>query len=300
MFNQGTKLSGGNMPNELQQAIDTLLGEFQEIIQDQTQKAHLKRAVVRAQLTCNTIIIQDKNSVHVAAEKTLGMPSFLYIDRRDKAFSQIQIYDSVKWEFGYDKPFVISLPSSLLNQEKNVRASSLRQIAAAYIESEVRRVEKEMNLIQINPVFGPASYEIDPRLAFVLMPFTGELTEIYATLIKPTVENSELGLVCKRADDIKSNRAIMQDIWKSICEARLIIADLTGLNPNVMYELGVAHTLGKETLIIYRKDENLKFPFDLAHIRRIEYENTPVGGTKLVSELKSTIQAIVTPEKIGG
>jgi len=92
----------------------------------------------------------------------------------------------------------------------------------------------------------------------------------------------------------------MQDIWKSICEARLIIADLTGLNPNVMYELGVAHTLGKETLIIYRQDENIKFPFDLAYIRRIEYENTPVGGTKLVSELKATLQAILSPEKIGG
>jgi hypothetical protein len=177
----------------------------------------------------------------------------------------------------------------LLETSKEERLPALTQIAREYIDSEIRRVEKEMNLIQINPIFGPAAYEIDPRLAFVLMPFTDELTEIYTTLIKPTVEREEFGLVCKRADDMKSNKVIMQDIWKSICEARLIIADLTGLNPNVMYELGLAHTLGKETIMIYRKDEKIKFPFDLAHIRRIEYENTPVGGTLI---------SIVSPEKI--
>ncbi len=300
MFHKGARTTGGNLPAELVNPVNTLLDEFVEIVAQQAQSAQIKRAIVRAQLTCNMFIVLDKNSLHVGAEKASGMPSSVYIDQRTNIFSQQQIYDAARWEFGYDKPFVISFPSALIDQEKDKRNPVLSQIATTYIESEVRRVEKEMNLIQINPIFGPAAYEIDPRLAFVLMPFTGELTEIYTTLIKPTIENNEFGLVCKRADDIKSNRAIMQDIWKSVCEARLIIADLTGLNPNVMYELGVAHTLGKETLIIYRKDENIKFPFDLAHIRRIEYENTPVGGAKLVSELKATIQAILSPEKIGG
>lgn len=300
MFHKGARTSGGNLPNDLMKPINTLFDEFMEVVIQQAESAQLRRAIVRAQLTCNMFIVLDKNSLHVGAEKASGMPSSSYIDQRTNVFSQQQVYDAAKWEFGYDKPFVISFPAKLLDQSKEERLPALNQIAKAYIESEVRRVEKEMNLIQINPMFGPASYEIDPRLAFVLMPFTGELTEIYITLIKPTVENKEFGLVCKRADDIKSNKAIMQDIWKSICEARLIIADLTGLNPNVMYELGVAHTLGKETLIIYRKDENIKFPFDIAHIRRIEYENTPVGGTKLVTELKATLQAILTPEKIGG
>ena len=253
MFHKGARTSGGNLPNELMKPVNALLDEFLDIVTQQTESAQLRRAIVRAQLTCNMFVVLDKNSLHVGAEKASGMPSSSYIDQRTNLFSQQQIYDAARWEFGYDKPFVISFPVKLLDQNKDERHPALSQIATVFIESEVRRVEKEMNLIQINPIFGPASYEIDPRLAFVLMPFTGELTEIYTTLIKPTVENNELGLVCKRADDIKSNRAIMQDIWKSICEARLIIADLTGLNPNVMYELGVAHTLGKESLIIYRK-----------------------------------------------
>lgn len=300
MFHKGTRMSGGSLPNDLHKPINDLLDQFIEIVVIQAKNAKVRRAIVRAQLTCNTIIVLDKHSIHVGAEKASGMPSSTYIDQRENEFSQQQIFDAAKWEFGYEKPFAISFPSKLIDQETEERASALNQIAASYIEAEIRRVEKEMNLIQVSPIFGPAEYEIDPRLAFVLMPFRDELTEIYNTLVKPTIEQEQFGLVCKRADDIKSNRAIIQDIWKSICEARMIIADLTGLNPNVMYELGVGHTLGKETIIIYRKDEDIQFPFDLAHIRRIEYENTPVGGANLVSELEATLHAILNPERIGG
>jgi hypothetical protein len=109
------------------------------------------------------------------------------------------------------------------------------------------------------------------------------------------VEMPTFGLVCKRADDIKSNRAIMQDIWKSICEARIIIADMSNLNPNVMYELGIAHTIGKETILLYQKtNQELRFPFDLSHIRRIEYENTMTGAKALESNLSLTLDNVLS------
>jgi len=150
-------------------------------------------------------------------------------------------------------------------------------------------------VVQINPIFGPASYKIDQRLAFVLMPFEKDLTDIYNTFVKPTVESQEFVLVCRRADDVKSNRAVIQDIWKSICESRLVIADLSGLNSNVMYELGIAHTVGKETILIYQHADELRFPFDLAHIRRIEYVNNAIGGKKLVDDLRATLAAVLSP-----
>jgi predicted nucleotide-binding protein len=128
------------------------------------------------------------------------------------------------------------------------------------------------------------------------MPFTETLTQIYKAFVKPTIENPEFGLICRRADDIKSNRAVIQDVWKSLCEARIVIADLTKLNPNVMYELGIAHTLGKETILIYQRGEEDKFPFDLSHIRRIEYDNDALGGRKLEEELKATISHILEPQ----
>jgi predicted nucleotide-binding protein len=63
-----------------------------------------------------------------------------------------------------------------------------------------------------------------------------------------------------------------------------------------MYELGMAHTLGKETVLIYQKGEAPKFPFDLAHIRRIEYKNDAIGGKKLEDQLRETITNILTPK----
>lgn len=68
---------------------------------------------------------------------------------------------------------------------------------------------------------------------------------------------------------------------------------MTGLNANVMYELGIAHNLEKETIIIYQRGEYIKFPFDLAHIRRIEYEDSAIGGTVLVKELESTLASVL-------
>ena len=84
---------------------------------------------------------------------------------------------------------------------------------------------------------------MNERLAFVLMPFRDEFTIIYESIVKPIVKNK--GLDCKRADDYMTTRAVIQDIWWGICESLLVIADTTGLNHNVMYELGIAHAMGK-------------------------------------------------------
>jgi len=297
LFHKGARTTGGNLPSDLQQKTTALLDEFVEITTKETQRKKLRRAIVRSQLTCSLIIVVDKDNVWVAAQKQTGMPSTFYLDQRDKTFPIQEVINAAKWEFGFDNPFVVAFPTTILDQQASQREPVISAISNSHIESELQRVHAEMNVIQINPIFGPASYRIDERLAFVLMPFTDELTEIYRTFIKPTVELPQFNLVCKRADDIKSNRAIIQDIWKSICEARIVIADISQLNPNVMYELGITHTLGKETILIYQSSgKEINFPFDLAHIRRIEYENSATGGRKLEEELKETLEHILSPK----
>lgn len=298
MFHKGARSTGGNIPSEDMKKITALLDEFLELTTTEVQqKRKLRRGFVRSQLPCSLMVVLDKENVWVAAQKHSGMPSTFTLDYRHNVYPIQEVYNAAKWEFGFDDPFVIAFPASMLDQDTLQREDSLSSIVNSHIDSELQRVSIEMNVIQVNPIFGPPSYRIDNRLAFVLMPFADELTEIYTTFIKPTVESSQFSLVCRRADDIKSNRAIVQDIWKSICEARIIIADITGLNPNVMYELGIAHTLGKETILIYQQSEDeIKFPFDLAHIRRIEYENSATGGKKLEKELKETLEHLLSPK----
>ncbi|RLI79160.1 hypothetical protein DRP05_05005 [Archaeoglobales archaeon] len=58
--------------------------------------------------------------------------------------------------------------------------------------------------------------------------------------------------------------------------------------------MGIAHTVGKETTLIYqRKEKEIKFPFDLIHIRRIENEDTALSGKKLENDLKETVKTIL-------
>ena len=296
MMHKGARTAGGNMPDELQQKVGKLLDEFGSLVQGISQEHHLQRAVVRSLLTCSLVAVLDKNNLFILAQRHFGMPSSLFIHAPEKQLTSQQALSSARWEFGLDDPFLITFPAFLLAQNEEERQAALGAIASTHVESELQRVIKMTRTVQITPLFGPASYGLDDQLVFVLMPFAEDLTNIYQNIIKPTVESKSVGLVCRRADDYKTNKAIIQDIWKAICEAQIIIADLTELNPNVMYELGIAHTVGKETILIYqRRGNDIEFPFDLAHIRRIEYENTAAGGKKLENDLKETIKSILGP-----
>ena len=129
----------------------------------------------------------------------------------------------------------------------------------------------------------------DAKLIFVLMPFAEEFKEIYDDVIKPLAE--EMGLESLRADEIFGLGPIMEDILKMIAKARIIVADVTKRNPNVFYELGISHTVKTDVIIITQTMEDV--PFDLQHLRCIEYSQTLRGSLELRSQLKSTIESIL-------
>jgi hypothetical protein len=70
--------------------------------------------------------------------------------------------------------------------------------------------------------------------AFVLMPFDDESTIVHNELIAPALEG--VGYDVRRADSVIDQRSVLSDIVLGIDGADLIVADLTGLNPNVFYE----------------------------------------------------------------
>ena len=271
--------------------VDAIVHEFESCVRSIVASRRLRLAVVRTELTCSSVFLTDRERIHVIGDRTNGMPKSVYLfDRPDLELTLNQLFDSGIWDFGFSDPFVISWPKSILDASATNRAEIIAMSAAEWVASEEKRLMRRSQLVRINPLFGPADFVGEPSLCFVLMPFTPELDQIYLSIIKPTIE-AELGMSCRRADEIRSNRAIMHDIWKAICEARLVIADLTGANPNVLYELGVAHTVGKETLLLSQRAD--KFPFDLYHIRRIQYDNTAAGGKALARDLVETAQSIL-------
>lgn len=124
----------------------------------------------------------------------------------------------------------------------------------------------------------------NPNSVFVIMPFKETFNDIYKLAISQATK--ELNLTCIRADDFLESSEIFKTVIENIHNSDIIIADITGNNPNVFYELGYAHAIGKKVIIITqdRKDT----PFDIFGIRNIEYANNNL--TDLVGRLKKTIE----------
>jgi hypothetical protein len=94
----------------------------------------------------------------------------------------------------------------------------------------------------------------------------------------------------ERADELSSTRAVMDDIWKGICNSGVLVADCTGKNPNVFYEIGISHTVGQPVILITQNRADV--PFDISFLRYISYEATTRGLATLSRQLRKTLGAV--------
>ena len=135
-------------------------------------------------------------------------------------------------------------------------------------------------------IFQLSDRPIDRNLISLMMPFQAEFSSVYET-IKSAVE--EKGYVCRRADDFWKHDQVIQDIVELICISNIVICDLTGKNANVYYEAGIAHTIGKNVILITQHHNDV--PFDLRHLRYIHYLNNREGREALANDIIRRIRA---------
>lgn len=109
--------------------------------------------------------------------------------------------------------------------------------------------------------------------AFVLMPFDKSFDDVYLLGIKETA--AQLGISAERVDEQIFQEGILERIYRQIDLADLIIADMSGQNPNVFYEVGYAHAKGKLCVLMTENAEDI--PFDLKHHRHIVYGESLSG-----------------------
>ncbi|WP_054889048.1 hypothetical protein [Pseudomonas sp. NBRC 111118] len=129
---------------------------------------------------------------------------------------------------------------------------------------------------------------IEPALASAMMPFDAGFSAVYDA-IQQAADNS--GLRCRRADDIWENAAIIQDVVALIDRSRIVVCDCSGRNPNVFYEAGIAHTLGREVILITQSEHDI--PFDLRHLRYIRYLNNAEGRGALTQALQARMLTLL-------
>jgi len=131
---------------------------------------------------------------------------------------------------------------------------------------------------------------------FVVMPFAGAIGGYFHYVYEPAIKKA--GLTAVRADaDIFGTGKIMDQIWSGINAAKVLVAELTTKNPNVFYELGLAHALNKPVVLISSNEQDV--PFDLQHIRVIYYDvNDPFWGQKLIEKVaENIVSALKNPEE---
>ena len=175
----------------------------------------------------------------------------------------------------------------LLEKNENTGNVILCKVIDGFISTSVD-IKEVRKAITFSPsVFDIPKMPISNELTSVMMPFNMEFDNVLES-IKEACSNA--GMSCSRVDDLWNNSTIIQDIFELIYCSSIVIVDFTGKNPNVFYEAGIAHTLGKNVIPITQNLDDI--PFDLKHHRVLNYFNNNEGIQKLKIDLLKRIKIL--------
>lgn len=149
-------------------------------------------------------------------------------------------------------------------------------------------VAQNDQLLHILPLFftKPNKPVEDDKIS-VMMPLSTDFKEVYDT-IRLSCDSEKMR--CYRADHVWNDSVIIQDIFELIFTSEIVIADFSTRNPNVFYEVGIAHTLGKHVIPIAQNITDV--PFDLHHHRVLVYHNNNEGREDLRKKLSQRINTL--------
>lgn len=141
----------------------------------------------------------------------------------------------------------------------------------------------------VTPLYSPQKAESADIL--VLMPFHQSLRALYDDQLKSVAARAGLSII--RADDFFLSGHVVDQVWSAIVQAKILIADCSGRNANVFYEIGLAHAIGKPVILIASNEDDV--PFDLRHQRFVRYElgrdTMPDFEEKLLQVIRANLPA---------
>ena len=136
---------------------------------------------------------------------------------------------------------------------------------------------------------------LSKKKVFVIMPFQEPYDSYYREIYKPTIE--KIGHDVYRSDDIFTPRPIMLDIQQAIIESDIVFCEMSERSPNVFYELGLAHAVGKPVVLVSSKKDDV--PFDLRHIRVILYDTSQVRWERNLSgNIVAAMDSLISTDDI--
>ncbi|HOK58088.1 MAG TPA: hypothetical protein PK659_01885 [Methanothrix sp.] len=254
MIHRGMRTKGGTMPLETQEKVDVLLDEFVSFVNEISDSRHLQRGIARSSLPCSIVVVLDRSKLLVIAQFRPSNLSSMYISAEHLELAADQALSKASWEFGFEDPFLLQFPADLLDMPAADRADVLRKMAEEHVDSEFLRFMGMLSMLRLRPAFGPAPYVLENSCA-VLSPEGGQ--KVYDEVAE-ALDNLRVEPIMLRG--ITGTDISLRQAWRAICSSRLVVADLTDRDADVMYGLGIAHAVGKPALIIHTEGERVAFP----------------------------------------
>jgi hypothetical protein len=177
-------------------------------------------------------------------------------------------------EFGY---FQLLLDVYQLNKDLGfvLELADRIQATQSFYQSVGAELDQLQYLIKKNKLEVRNSQQ--SPYVFVIIPFREEFFATYERAIRPGLE--QLGCTVELSKDVNTVDSIVEVIFTQINKADFLIADTTGRNANVFYELGYAHALGKKVVLITQNTADI--PFDVAGLRHIYYDPKSLNALSL-------------------
>lgn len=175
-----------------------------------------------------------------------------------------------------------------LGSRRSFAESSRNHWAIKDVDLYKALLKHQVGLRSRPKVFDIPNVGVDKKLVAVMMPFDASFNPVYEILQSAI---RDLGMICQRADDIWFNEHIIQDVALLLSKASIVVCDLSDRNPNVFYEAGIAHTLGKDVILIAQSKHDI--PFDVASIRHIQYLRNGEGLEQLYRDVHARISTLV-------
>lgn len=151
----------------------------------------------------------------------------------------------------------------------------------------LRQEDGRKRLMICPRVFEIPNEQPNPRLVAVMMPFDASFAKVYKA-IKTACANA--GMDSERADNVWEHSTVIQDVFGLIWKSSVVVCDFSGRNPNVFYECGIAHTLGRHVIPLAQHKSDV--PFDLQHHRYLPYHCNDEGLAVLADELSKRLRTI--------
>jgi hypothetical protein len=172
----------------------------------------------------------------------------------------------------HEQIFTLQMDVSRLQYQVNELRDEVKhkEELAEKVVAELHKLQAQSrNALLARPDWLREHHHSDPGLGFVLMPYRPAWFETVLAVINDSLRGH--GLKCQTAKNM-SGGVIMADVWKGICSCRLVVADLTGNNPNVAYETALADLLGKPVAVLCQKPHEHDLAFDFAGRRLVLYD----------------------------